>query len=382
MVRFLHTADWQLGMPFHWADGRADELRRAREAAVERLGDAAGKHEVDFVVVAGDVFDANTVSDRVVTRACHLLGQFDCPVFLLPGNHDFCGGPDSVYRRTAFRSQKPDNVVVLDAAEPRVVAEGRAVLLPAPLQKRHATKDPTRHLNDEFGGDAVPEGGGEVVRIGLAHGGLVDFSEGDGRNVIAADRAERGNLDYLALGDWHGCKQWDERTWYSGSPEPTSFKNNEQGKALVVEIDGAGASPTVDSIEVGCHRWVRHEVRLEEAADIDSLEAFFEELEEPHRTLVRLEYDGVLGMKDQSRVERLLETKADLLTHLRLRGEGIVPRPGDEEIAEMTSDGFVGRAVTRLKEEAQGEGPASERAGRALAMLYQIQTHNNMQGGQ
>lgn len=49
-------------------------------------------------------------------------------------------------------------------------------------------------------------------------------------------RARRAGLDYLALGDWHGAVEVDQRTHYCGTPEPDRFKHQRPGTALLVSI--------------------------------------------------------------------------------------------------------------------------------------------------
>jgi hypothetical protein len=91
------------------------------------------------------------------------------------------------------------------------------------LTHRHNLDDPTI-LFDMM---ATP---GARLRIGLAHGSIRDFSSrGEAQNQIAPDRAQRSNLDYLALGDWHGTLRVDARTWYSGTPETDRFQRDEPG---------------------------------------------------------------------------------------------------------------------------------------------------------
>lgn len=257
MIRFLHTADLQIGKPFNWAGERAQRsLREAREEVVGRIGGAAEEHDASFVLVAGDLFDDNTVADDVVTRTCQRLSGVEVPVYVLPGNHDFAGGPASVYRRDLFLDRKPDHVIVLDEPEPYLVGtEGEnppdeeVLLLPAPVQRRTERGDPTAHLDSAFGAEAASD----ALRIGVAHGGVEDFGAGDAASRIDPDRAETANLDYLALGDWHGCKKVGSRTWYSGTPEPDSFTQNDPGNVLVVEVDEKG-EPAVERVQTGRYR--------------------------------------------------------------------------------------------------------------------------------
>ena len=118
-------------------------------------------------------------------------------------------------------------------------AHGLAVL-PAPLMQRHTHDD----LSAWFDAADTPPG---LLRVGLAHGSVQGIlpEDIDSPNPIAADRAARARLDYLALGDWHGCKQVNARTWYSGTPEQERFKDNGAGQVLqgVIDAPGDAADP-------------------------------------------------------------------------------------------------------------------------------------------
>lgn len=370
MVRFLHTADLQLGMPFQWAGERADDLRRRREECISRIAEVAREQDVDFVVVAGDFFDANTVDDRVVVRACERLGEFEVPLFILPGNHDAGGGPDSVYKREKFRRTRPDLVRVLTDPTPEVVAHGKAVILPAPLHYRHSRRDPTAHLNAEFGREEAPN----AIRIGLAHGGIVDF--GDSMNVIADDRAALAELDYLALGDWHSRKEIDRRTWYSGAPEPTGFNEVDSGHVLIVDIEEKGATPQVSAVQVGSAIWEKKSITFDDGDDLDALAQWFDDLERPLDTLVRLEYGGLLSLEQRRRLdEEILGDARDRLLYLRDRPRGLSTRASDEELESMKGQGFVGVAVEELQQMMSGDDEdGADQAARALQLLYRIQT--------
>src|SRR5690606_18918450 len=112
------------------------------------------------------------------------------------------------------------------------------------------------------------------IRIGLAHGSVAGILPDtvDATNPIAADRAATARLDYLALGDWHGARRIGARTWYSGTPEPDRFKENEPGNVLQVDIAQPGAEPVVEVVPVAAYRWHEWERRVSVASDIDELE--------------------------------------------------------------------------------------------------------------
>lgn len=368
MVRFVHTADLQIGKPFNWAGDRAQsKLRDEREEVVSRIGEVAREQEADFILVAGDLFDDNNVEDDVVSRTCQRLSASDVPVLILPGNHDFAGGPACVYRRDPFDARRPDHVTVLDDATPHGVKGTDAVVLPAPVQRHNERGDPTEHLTPEFGRDEAEN----AVRIGLAHGGVQDFGSADASSRIAPDRAQQADLDYLALGDWHGCKQINERTWYSSTPEPDSFKQNDPGYTLVVEIEEHGASPSVDRVDTSTYTWIRKTEVLQSEEDLAALERWFETLKDPLNTLVRLEIDGTLSLDAMQQLEELKQELEDLALFVRHRGE-VRPHATDDEIDAIATDGYLREAVDRLRSAASRADNDGKTAERALQLLYQL----------
>ena len=208
MPRFLHTADWQIGRQYGmFAPEDAVPLAEARLAAVERLARLAIEEQVDAVLVAGHVFAAQTVSARCIRRLFDTLTAFPGPWILIPGNHD-AALAESVWSHALRLGVVPPQVHL--ALQPRAVALPglRTEVLCAPLTQRHTHGDLTAWFDRH-------DSAAGWLRIGLAHGAVQGLlaEDIDAPNPIAPDRAERARLDYLALGDWHGCKRIDARTW-------------------------------------------------------------------------------------------------------------------------------------------------------------------------
>jgi 3',5'-cyclic AMP phosphodiesterase CpdA len=360
MVRFIHTADWQLGEPFA-RRARPDALRAQRLEAIERIGALADERGVDFVVVAGDVFDANTVARRVVRQMLERLDAYPVPVYLLPGNHDHVGSPNAILESSAFRDARPEHVHVLAAPEPERVVRGEAVLLPAPLQQRHHPEDPTRHLSPSFGLD-----GDDAVRIGVAHGNVRPRdADGDDTNRIPPDRAELADLDYLALGDWHGTRQIGSRTWYAGTPEPDSFASEGAGYVLDVTLPAPGASPEVERLETGRLTWCRHAFECRGPDDVDRFEAWAAGLDDLHHTLVRLDLEGTLTLEAQERLDQHLEALRDASWEADIRGH-VRPTPSPDAWDDTRLEGYLERAVAWLAEAAEGDIDSSDHPVRSI----------------
>ena len=221
MPKFLHTADWQMGRAFtrfETEDGAA--LVEARFEAIETLARLANEHQCDAVLVAGDVFDAQAVSDRTIRRVFNATKDFTGPWVMLPGNHD-AALAESVWTRAQRLGAVPENVHL--ALQPGVIdlAPQKLSILCAPLTQRHTYGD----LTEPFSGYETPEG---FIRIGLAHGSVQGLlpDEIDSTNPIAPNRAEASRLDYLALGDWQPSLR---AKWASACPDRRRHCGSESG---------------------------------------------------------------------------------------------------------------------------------------------------------
>ena len=362
MISLLHTADWQIGRVFsQFEPDDAAALFEARFKAVELLAGIAAERQVDAVLVAGDVFDLQTVSDKTVRRMFNAMQGFAGPWLLIPGNHDSALS-ESVWGRAQRLGAIAPNVVCCLEPTARTVA-GKFTLLPAPLTQRHTYGD----LTDWF---ATAQGEEGLPRIGLAHGcvqGILS-EDIDSANPIAAGRAAQARLDYLALGDWHGTRQIDERTWYAGTPETDRFRANDSGQALLVTIAEAGAVPAVEPIRTGQFAWQQLEPRLAVPSDIDEL---VEKLERVGSSdVLQLRAQGACDLGGHNRLGAALDAARARARALVWDGEALRLEPTEEDIQALHADGFVGEALQELRAQ-QGDADA-ELARDALLTLARI----------
>jgi DNA repair exonuclease SbcCD nuclease subunit len=364
MVRLLHSADWQIGRVYaQFEPDDAAALFEARFRVVERLAALATEHEVHAVLVAGDVFDAQTVADKTLRRLFLAMQGYRGPWFLLPGNHD-AALTESVWTRAARLNLVPPNVTACLEAKPHVVNDA-FVLLPAPLTQRHTYDD----LTDWFAAAATAEG---LPRIGLAHGCVQGVlpEEIDSANPIAADRAETAGLAYLALGDWHGTKCIDAKTWYAGTPETDRFKANESGQALLVALCGAGAGvlPEVTALPTGLYRWQQWDRRIVVASDVAETLDALATLGPDDVVHLRVSGTSDLGGHRQLRLgvdAARARARALVWDESALRLE-----PTQDDLRALRADGYVGEVLAELR--AQQEGGDAAVARDALLELARV----------
>ena len=371
MVKFLHTADWQLGMTRHYLSDEAQpRFSAARLDAIERIGLLATEENCEFVVVCGDVFESNHVRRQVVVRAFEKMAATpELTFFLLPGNHDPLDA-SSIYSSSAFTGNQPDNVRVLDGSAPVPGAPG-VELIPAPWPNKHPDTDLV---------DAACQGLGpaDAVRIVVGHGTVDSMSPNpDDQKLIALEpierRIESGLIHYVALGDRHSTTDVGSsgRAWYAGTQEPTDYSETAPGQVLVVELDADYIN--VVTRHVGTWRFVRREWPLSGREDIDALEEWLAGLDDKDRTIVKLSLIGQVSVAQKARLDAVLDYNGDLLAALETwdRRSDLVVLPDAADLDHFGLSGFAREALADLREMAES-GEEALTARDALALLYRL----------
>jgi DNA repair exonuclease SbcCD nuclease subunit len=366
-VKIIHTADWQIGKQFGFIAQDAGAIVRVqRLKTVEEIAKLAVERRVDAVIVAGDVFENNTLANDTLRKTVQAMRYFkDGKWILLPGNHDPASA-ESAWTRLE-RIGIPENIVVATSEEPIFLGEKGLAVLPTPLHRKHEVRD----LTESFGSRKTSDG---VIRVGLAHGSVENVLSGewDAKNPIATDRASLAKLDYLALGDWHGTFRVNDRTWYAGTPEPDSFKENDTGNVLLVTFENPGAIPQVEKISVGHFVWHTFDNPLHGADDISHLAREFGSLQEPHdRHIVQVRLSGVLDLASRSALDRALAEWAAKFHCLSVSEENLLTEPTEDDLDRIDLSGFVRTAVERLRAiQKDANNPEHEHAEEALRRLY------------
>lgn len=388
-MRFLHTADWQLGMTRHYLNGDAQpRYSAARRSAVSVIGSVAAEVGAEFVVVAGDVFEHNQLAPREVSMSLEAMRTIPVPVYLLPGNHDPLDA-SSVYTSALFTSEKPDNVIVLDRPGVHEVRPGLE-LVAVPWYSKAPTTDLVGDVLDGLDasppsdGIAGPAGDG-VTRIVVGHGAvdiLVPDKERPSLIGLAALEAAiaRGAVHYVALGDKHSrfAVGSTGRIWYSGSPEVTNYDDiePEPGLVLAVEIDESDPvkQVRVDPHRVGAWRFMSLRHSVDNSRDIADLDINLDQMPDKERTVIRLGLTGSLTVTDRAALDACLDRYARLFAALVPwdRQTDIAVMPVDGEFDDLGIGGFAAAAVDELVATARSAGDDADDARAALALLLRL----------
>lgn len=371
-MRFLHTADWHVGMTRRFLAPEAQaRFADARIQAIRDIAALATVEGCDFVLACGDIFDSNHVDRQVVVRALDAMSAFTVPLLILPGNHDPLDA-GSVYRSRTVEQHMPAGVTVIADSTPSPVAPGIEVI-GAPWNTRRPGYDVAARALADLG----PASGG--LRVLAAHG-VVDVLSPDPDNpdlIHAAPLIEAlsaGAIAYVALGDRHsaGMVGDDPRIRYAGTPVATGHGEVNPGTVLVVDLSGSAL--TVTEHIIGAWAFQRVEAHIEGLDDITVLDARLDAVPDKQRTVVRLSLIGALGMADDARLRAMLAHHEDLFASLTL-SEGRSDLAVVAEDADLDSLGLSGYArdgAAELVALAGGDGPGAVAAQDALRLLYRL----------
>ena len=230
-MKILHAADLHLDTPF---TGRPEEqvrfLKKALLQVPEKLVRLQKTHGCDLVLLAGDLFDGPVTVDslRALKQA---LEEMAVPVFISPGNHDFCT-PDSPY----FTEIWPENVHIFTKPVMESVALPQ---LDCRVYGAGFTAMDCKALLPGFRAE-----GNESYHIALVHGDTTQRNSP--YNPITQAQVADSGLHYLALGHIHKAGSFfagDTLCAWPGCPMGRgNDEAGEKGVYIVTLEDGAAAT--------------------------------------------------------------------------------------------------------------------------------------------
>lgn len=283
-MKILHTSDWHLGRQLYGRK-RYDEFT----AFLDWLAVLIEQQQIDVLLVAGDIFDTSTPSNRAQELYYRFLGRVAksrCRhIVVTAGNHDsptFLDAPKDLLRflnvhvvgemaglpedEVVVLTDSRDNPEAIVCAVPylrdkdiRTVEAGETsddknLKLITGLQNHYAEVCAIAAQKQHEFGD-VP-----IIAMGHLFAAAGKTVEGDGvRELYVGSLAHVGAdafplcIDYLALGHLHIPQTVGgfEKFRYSGSPIPMGYGEAYQAKKIVL-VEFAGRTPSIQEIAVPC----------------------------------------------------------------------------------------------------------------------------------
>ena len=259
MIKFIHAADIHLDSPLRGLAQKeylpADLIRSATRKALTNLVNLAIDEKVDFVLLAGDLYDRNW--DDSAT-GFYFIGEMKrlegnkIPVVMITGNHDAV----TIIKKPL---PYPDNVVILDSKKPQshhILKE--EILLAVVHGQSFQDKAVTSNLASKYP-PSIPG----TINIGILHTSLEGSSEHDTYAPADIQELILKEYDYWALGHIHKREVVNTNPWivYPGNIQGRNIRETGAKGCYLVEFEGHGKAK-LDFRDLDVFRWLTLEIDL------------------------------------------------------------------------------------------------------------------------
>ena len=201
-LRLIHTSDIHLGDPYG---------HPASILALQKVVNAVGDQEPDYLLLSGDVFDNQRIDDEVIRYFLGEISRAQVPSIVLPGNHDLMNDT-SIYSRVIF-DHSPENLYVFREPTGQLISFKHIDFWGKAMNEHSPSFRPVEGMPDASPGKWL---------VSMAHGHFEEKTTCSGRSsLIFPEDISSLNCDYLALGHWDvhtDISQGGVIAVYSGCP--------------------------------------------------------------------------------------------------------------------------------------------------------------------
>ena len=264
-MKFIHTADIHLDSPLSglaaYKDAPADLLRTVTRDAFTRLVDEAIEEAVDFMVIAGDLYDGSWKDYNTGHFFCREMGRLykaGIPVYLLLGNHD----ADSEMTK---KLTLPPNVHQFDTRKANTFRiEELKVALHGRSYKEAATVE---NLATSY---PAPIAG--WLNIGVLHTALEGYAAHANYAPCSLEDLTAKGYDYWALGHVHEHAILQKEPWvvFPGNLQGRHIRETGARGAMLITADESGIH-SVERLLVDVLRWHVVDVDASEANTLEEV---------------------------------------------------------------------------------------------------------------
>lgn len=268
IVQFIHCADLHLDSPLRglerYEGAPTQDMREATRRAFANVVDLALEREVDFVLIAGDVFDGDWLDFNTglfFVNQLRRLADADLRAFIVRGNHD-------ALSKISKTITLPKNVHVFKTAKPATVIDedtGFAI-----HGQSFATGVVTEDLAAQY-----PDAHSGLLNIGLLHTALAGREGHEPYAPTTPDRLTSKGYHYWALGHVHNRETIQENPWivFPGNVQGRHARELGPKGCVVVEGDADEGIRSVKFVATDVSRWQHLMIDATDCAHLDDLQA-------------------------------------------------------------------------------------------------------------
>jgi exonuclease SbcD len=290
-MRILHTADWHLGSQLHGYD-RTDGLFHQ----VKQVCEIAKQHEVEVLLVAGDVFEKRrSALPELTKKLAELLAPYirdGMHVVLLPGNHDDREHFNMMNALLTLEQGQSERVHIVKTKEIFSINNVQFAAIPYPLHEalqsyrvevRGATErnvslstayaDLVRSVVDSLNTTLPTVFIAHINIAGVTTPSEHELTYDEDIRLGRGDLPITSNLKYIALGHIHQNQKIDHPIpcYYSGSIDRMNWgERDDQKQVILIDIPEQGDCE-VTQISLETTPFYSLEVKTSQLAEMPSI---------------------------------------------------------------------------------------------------------------
>ena len=264
-ITFIHAADLHLDSPFsglkNIPEHMLEQIKESTFKAFQKIINEAIRRKVDFILLAGDLYDGENRNLRTQVRfrkEMEKLQQRNIEVFIIHGNHDHLDG-------NWIHIQQPSNVHTFSSE-----CEVKSYVKNDVIVHLYGYSYPTQHVKNRII-EKYTKSEGAMYHIGLLHGNLEGENEHSQYAPFSISDLVNKQFDYWALGNIH------KRQEILHSP-PIIYPGNIQGRhkkesgvkgCYYVELEGKHSN--IEFIPTSEIVWESSLITIDEEDTFDTL---------------------------------------------------------------------------------------------------------------
>jgi len=272
-IKLLHTADLHLGASYARLGDAAGHLVKEQLDTFNRIIELALRQQVTALLVAGDLFDSYQPDEQLLAqvkagfarlkeKGIHVLG--------VPGTHDTCDHPGSVYRKPLEELGFTHLFCTPGFGEPfSMEAQGQKLLI---FGRSYIVGQSPKKALEGLG--RMDE---DAYHVGLLHCSVIEAPQWEPSRSdmpVTPHELEGVGFDYWALGHHHNFGEISGKAGklvgaYPGTPLARKFGESGNRFVLVVTLSQEGTS--LDKVKINRVRFEEHDFDVSALSSGDEL---------------------------------------------------------------------------------------------------------------
>ncbi|CCQ93106.1 conserved hypothetical protein [[Clostridium] ultunense Esp] len=340
MIRFIHIGDLHLGLQFQnvsFDPHTANERRLELWNTFQRIVNKTIEDEVDFLFIAGDLFEEKYFTLADIKRVRDTLKKAEnINIVITAGNHDTLN-KKSLYTMVDW----PENITIFAPAGlgKKEFPDKNTCIYGYSWDRGENTKD----IFYDFKG--IEKG---KVNILIIHGDIFDKES----PYLPLDKnyLDQLGFDYIGLGHIHKPNIISKKMAYCGSPEPLNF--GELGEHGIIQGSIDNGNTKIDLLPFSSRKFLEKTIVIDENFGyVDILDHIkqCDKEEELKNNLYRIKLEGIVNKNVEIDVQDIRKSLESHFYYLEIRDNTIMDYDLDR-LEEDNKDNIIGHFIQKMKE--------------------------------